>query len=143
MQEIITVHAALIETADVLATNPQDPLRILLAELGSPPNIQDDERAHSQEINLTLVNRFSEFIDSDFSTRQLFIESKKLVFTIIRVQTGKNLVDVLERPTTEKEERAYAQILDADRAYNARRRSRAFSMPSQNSSENIDRRSSL
>jgi Ras GTPase-activating-like protein IQGAP2/3 len=142
LQEIVTVHTALIETTDVLTANPQDPIRILLSELGSPPNIQDDDRAHSQEINLTLVNRFSEFIDSDFSTRQLFIESKKLVFTIIRVQTGKNLIDVLEKPSTEKEERLYAQILDADRANNARRRSRAFSMP-QNSLDNLERRGSL
>lgn len=44
----------------------------------------------------------------------VFLETKRYVLNIIRVQNGNNLLDILESPSTETEEDLYAELLRND-----------------------------
>ena len=53
--------------------------------------------------------------------RNLFVETKRYILTIIRCQTGKNLLDILERPVTTIEEEKYKFVRQAEESTNASR----------------------
>jgi Ras GTPase-activating-like protein IQGAP2/3 len=46
-------------------------------------------------------------LEADHSIKQLFVETKRQICVIIRIQNGKHLLDVLERPATQKEEERF------------------------------------
>ena len=66
--------------------------------------------------------------ENDLRTKQLFTETKRIVLAIIRVQTGKNLLDVLEAPVTEREEATFTDI--AKKEVEAQAARRAFELRS-------------
>ena len=54
--------------------------------------------------------------DASASIKRLFMETKRHILAIVRVQSGKNLLELLEKPATEVEEKAYGELLDANAA---------------------------
>lgn len=44
------------------------------------------------------------------------METKRQVLNIIRIQSGRNLLDILESVTTQKDEQLYAQLVEAEQA---------------------------
>jgi Ras GTPase-activating-like protein IQGAP2/3 len=46
----------------------------------------------------------------DSETNHLFFETKRYLLYIIRIQSGRSLLDILERPVTQWEEQQYMQL---------------------------------
>ncbi|KAI9140363.1 hypothetical protein BKA69DRAFT_1080627 [Paraphysoderma sedebokerense] len=109
-REIFSMHDTLLERLDQVAPEKDDPLRVIITELGpAPPTDQLDQPSLSGEIALTLTNRFAEKSNADVEAKRVFVETKRLILPIIRVLQGKNLLDILEKPVTEKDELAFAE----------------------------------
>ncbi|KAJ3038625.1 hypothetical protein HDV00_000469 [Rhizophlyctis rosea] len=126
--EILQVHRALVENLDdFVDLGEKDPLKVILNDLGTPPPATPSETSGSSEITLALKNRFASLEDDkEVQKKQLFTEAKRCVLAIIRVQTGKNLLDVLEAPVTEREEAAFTELKEKEAESQVARR--AFEM---------------
>ncbi|KAJ3056588.1 hypothetical protein HK097_005751 [Rhizophlyctis rosea] len=122
--EIVQVHRSLLDNLeDLIGTNEKDPLKQILDDLGAPPSQPVDEKNGGSEISLALVNRFTSTEDEkDLRLKQLFTETKRFVLAIIRVQTGKNLLDILEAPVTEREEGTFTDLAKKEVEAQAARR---------------------
>ncbi|KAI1311958.1 hypothetical protein EDD11_003214 [Mortierella claussenii] len=109
--EIFNMHAMLIDKIDFLAPEAGDPLRIILSELGNPPsNFEEHSQGHG-EVCLTLQNRFAANLDDpDMDLKHLFVETKRYILAIIRIQSGRNLMEILERRVTVHEEQAWEEL---------------------------------
>ena len=112
--EVYAVHQLLCNNEASLAT-PGDALDTLLHALGTPPVSATAElsRARDSEVTLELSPRFvrdrlGSMGDADMVTRELFVETKRLVLALLRVQTAPNLVELLVSPVTDADERAWA-----------------------------------
>merc|ERR1712063_79544 len=101
LHEIFKTHALLAENLSQLATESDDPLRLIMADLGPPPN-EDKEDDQDRELQLTLTNRFKVEMDEDSENQRVYAETKELVIPILRLVPVQNsihrlsLMDVLE-----------------------------------------------
>lgn len=62
LHEISMTHRMLLQNLDALATEKDDPLKLILNDLGDPPPMGKDDR----EIQLTLANRFKVDVEGTF-----------------------------------------------------------------------------
>ncbi len=101
--EIYSMHLLLSQQIDHLAQAQDDPLRVILKELGAPPvsNTQELNSARDSEITFELVSRMATLQDPEAETKALFVETKRLVLSLLKVQSGKTLVDVFVAPVTD------------------------------------------
>lgn len=84
IREIVNTHKLVQQHLDHLIKGKEDPLIVIAKDLGSPPPLSaEDER----EIQLTLVNRFSNDSISDVSTANdgLLAETKELLVNILKL----------------------------------------------------------
>merc|ERR1712000_491660 len=84
LHEIAQTHRHLGEHLKKLAEDPEDPLRVILKDLGEIPvaNSVDDDR----EVQLVLTNRFAEKMEEEISAAtSLYVETKELVISALRV----------------------------------------------------------
>ncbi|RKP07724.1 hypothetical protein THASP1DRAFT_30466 [Thamnocephalis sphaerospora] len=107
--ELFSIHEMLEAHLDVLAPEVHDPIREILQELGSAPE-HDPHGGHNNEISLELTPRVSAIQDGDSEAKHMFFETKRYLLYIIRVQSGRTLLDILERPVTQWEEQQYMQL---------------------------------
>lgn len=109
--EIFTMHAMLIDKIDILAPELDDPLRVILSELNNPPSGFEEHSQGHGEVCLTLQNRFTANLDDpDMDLKHLFVETKRYILSIIRIQSGRNLMEILERRVTVHEEQAWEDL---------------------------------
>lgn len=100
LHEIFKTHALLSENLSQLVTETDDPLKVVMADLGPPPASTDDDQ--DRELQLTLTNRFKVDVDEDSENQRLYAETKELVIPILRLVPVQNsihrlsLMDVLE-----------------------------------------------
>merc|ERR1712130_914461 len=101
LHEIFKTHALLAESLSQLATESDDPLRLIMADLGPPPTVFNDDD-QDRELQLTLTNRFKVEMDEDSENQRVYAETKELVIPILRLVPVQNsihrlsLMDVLE-----------------------------------------------
>jgi len=81
LSEIITIHKLIYEKLDNM-TSADDPLRVILKDLGPPP--EDFDSADSRDIQLTLQNRFKQELKEEEANLQLYAETKDLMIPILR-----------------------------------------------------------
>ncbi|KAJ3121772.1 hypothetical protein HK098_003406 [Nowakowskiella sp. JEL0407] len=112
--EIFHVHKLLLENQDFVVSETTDPLRQILNDLGTCPDVKEGKEVPGNEMALTLTNRFAKLKDQNLKLKQLFMETKRFVLTIIRVQSGGSLLGVLEAPVTEKEESLWNELLSKE-----------------------------
>ena len=74
----------------------------MLGEEGSP----QWNHAHG-ETSLILVNKFEVPEDEDHTIKALYVRTKRLVVDAIRFQQGNDLVEILDTPASEEEERMH------------------------------------
>lgn len=113
--EVYAVHQLLCTNESSLVT-PSDALSTLLQALGTPATSATAElsRARDSEVTLELSPRFvrdrlGSTGDADMEVRELFVETKRLVLALLRVQTASNLVELLVSPITEADEHVWAE----------------------------------
>ncbi|ORX84099.1 hypothetical protein BCR32DRAFT_218164 [Anaeromyces robustus] len=108
-KEIIEVHSCILEHIEDIEINENDPLRIILKDLGDPVTTETSEK----EITLTLVNRFADVNDDGTNEKKhLLRKTKNMVIDILRIQNGKNILDILQKPSTDVEEKEFQELLD-------------------------------
>ncbi|EPQ27617.1 uncharacterized protein PFL1_04755 [Pseudozyma flocculosa PF-1] len=121
--EIYSMHLLLRDQVDHLAPLAEDPLRVILSELGNPPvsNTQELNTARDSEITFELVSRMANLKDPEAESKALFVETKRLVLALLKVQSGKTLVDVFVAPVTDVEELQWEEIVSLEVAADRQR----------------------
>ncbi|KAF9462631.1 ras GTPase-activating protein [Collybia nuda] len=114
--EIYTIHRLLSQHQDKLAPKHDDTLRIILAELDGVPNLGNDELKDARDIAITLelTNRFAHVRDPHAEEKTLWVQAKRGVLAILRVQPAQDLLESLMRPVTEEDELNWEEILEAE-----------------------------
>ncbi|USP76250.1 hypothetical protein yc1106_03524 [Curvularia clavata] len=105
LADVFAIHNLVIDDLPSLCPSQDDPLREVIRELGSAKN-NENELLHvsSSEITLTLNPKYHEQEDPDAPIKSLFMETKRYVLYIIRVQTGANLTEIMCKPVTREDE---------------------------------------
>eukprot|EP00027_Filamoeba_sp_ATCC50430_P012203 CAMPEP_0168574896 /NCGR_PEP_ID=MMETSP0413-20121227/19350_1 /TAXON_ID=136452 /ORGANISM="Filamoeba nolandi, Strain NC-AS-23-1" /LENGTH=918 /DNA_ID=CAMNT_0008608319 /DNA_START=71 /DNA_END=2824 /DNA_ORIENTATION=+ len=83
LREIAGTHALLSQHIEKLAKEKDDPLRIIVKDLGEAPAMprEDDDR----EVQLTLTNRFKQNTEDEISaSAALYAETKELIINVFR-----------------------------------------------------------
>lgn len=107
--ELVQVHNSLVENLENLPNSSEDPLRIILNELGAPPAPGTAAKGPGSEIVLHLSNRFAAMQgNNDQPVKKLMKEAKRMILIVIRYSAGPSLLDILEDPTTEAQEQKFA-----------------------------------
>ena len=121
--EIYSMHLLLAQQVEHLAPHQEDPLRVILNELGAPAvsNTQELNSARDSEITFELVSRMATLQDPEAETKALFVETKRLVLSLLKVQSGKTLVDVFVAPVTDREELQWEEIVSLEVAADRQR----------------------
>ncbi|KAI0796795.1 hypothetical protein C8Q75DRAFT_710102 [Abortiporus biennis] len=116
--EVYTMHSLLSQYLDVLAPARDDTLRLILTELGGVPHIGSEElnEARDAAIELQLTNRFAHVKDPAADEKALWVQAKRAVLAILRVQPAQNLVESLMLPVTDEHLATWERIVeDMDR----------------------------
>ncbi|KAJ3801621.1 ras GTPase-activating protein [Lentinula aff. detonsa] len=124
--EIYSMHALIVQHLSDVAPAPDDTIRAILTELNGVPNFGSEELkdARDKTITLELTNRFVNVEDPLAEEKTLWVQAKRGVLAILRVQPTQDLLGALLRPVTEEDESVWEDILDAEIANEARQVSR-------------------
>ncbi|KAJ7283670.1 ras GTPase-activating protein [Mycena rebaudengoi] len=114
--EIYTMHGLLAQYQDYLAPDSHDTLKTILTELDGVPNLGNDELkdARDQAITLELTNRFANVRDPLAEEKTLWVQAKRGVLALLRVQPAQDLIESILRPVTDEEELIWEEILEAE-----------------------------
>ncbi|KAG6880044.1 hypothetical protein C0992_007361 [Termitomyces sp. T32_za158] len=114
--EIYTLHGLLAQHLDHVAPSKGDTLRVILTELDGVPHLGSEELNHARDTSITLelTNRFAHVRDPHAEEKTLWVQAKRGVLAILRVQPAQDLWESLMRPVTEKDEVMWEEILDAE-----------------------------
>ena len=130
-------------------------MRIILTELGGVPNLGSDELkdARDRAVTLELTNRFADvkgtyqshffissnnILDPHAEEKALWVQAKRAVLAILRVQPAKDLVDSLMQPVSNEHELFWEDTVDREMLTD-RMRQRKRRMPSANGNESAYR----
>ncbi|XP_066538517.1 ras GTPase-activating-like protein IQGAP3 isoform X2 [Hoplias malabaricus] len=121
--ELINTHKLLLEHQDALCPEQNDPLLMLLRDLGKVPSVQalvgegvinsadpNLEQTLAQynkmEVSLTLTSKFDIFKNSDDKpdARGLLLSTKQLIIDVIQAQPGDTLSEVLRSSISQDQE---------------------------------------
>ncbi|KAL1597730.1 iqgap-related protein [Paraconiothyrium brasiliense] len=105
LADIFAIHNLVVDDLPTLCPSQDDPLREVIRELGSAKN-NENELLHvsSTEITLTLNPKFHEQEDPEADIKALFMETKRYILYIIRIQNGANLTEIMCKPVTPDDE---------------------------------------
>jgi len=115
--EIFSIHKLLVERLDVVTPQHDDPLRQILDELSVPPVEEIDNTSNAGEISLTLTSCIAAntIEEPDAEINHLYMETKRYILSIIRIQNGQNLLEILVKPVSPEDEEAYRNLCASDR----------------------------
>ncbi|KAI0068683.1 hypothetical protein BV25DRAFT_1792222 [Artomyces pyxidatus] len=117
--EVYAMHGLLAQHLDRLVTDKiarDDPLRIIIQDLDGVPHFGNEELkdARDRAITLELTNRFAHVRDLHAEEKALWVQAKRAVLAILRVQPGKDLVESLMQPVTDDHESLWEEILETE-----------------------------
>ncbi|KAL2864190.1 putative Ras GTPase activating protein, partial [Aspergillus lucknowensis] len=123
MSDIFSIHQLVASNIHNICASPDDILKEVIRDLG---NVKSNENelmsVNSSEINLTLNPKLAQVEDPEADVKALFMETKRCVLYIIRVQSGANLMEIMVTPPTpEDEEKWMAFVRDELNAHNTQR----------------------
>ncbi|KAI3643911.1 hypothetical protein MP228_010075 [Amoeboaphelidium protococcarum] len=94
----------------------------------APAGSMDDLRGN--EISLTLSSRYMEEASAAMlgvsggeqaaQYKNLFLETKRFVLSLIRVQNGKNLSELLQKPVTSRDQKIYQELVKIEKEHLAK-----------------------
>ncbi|KAI1759987.1 hypothetical protein GGR53DRAFT_109346 [Hypoxylon sp. FL1150] len=115
MADIFAIHSLVAHETPALCPNRDDVLREILQDLGSAKNNENEMNATgSSDIQMFLTPKLHDIDDPDADVKALFMETKRCVLYIIRVQTGPNLLEILVRPPSQEDEHKWQALLRDD-----------------------------
>ena len=142
MSDIFSIHQLVASEIEFMCQNPDDILKQFVRELGNVKRNESELMGVSTtEINLTLNPKLAQMegktismkychastsanhtTDPEAEVKALFMETKRCILYIIRVQTGANLMDIMVKlPTDEDEARWQTLVREELHTNNPRR----------------------
>ncbi|KAJ5095687.1 Rho GTPase activation protein [Penicillium alfredii] len=123
MSDIFSIHQLVASEISYMCPHPDDFLKELVRELG---NVKSNENelmsVNSAEVNLTLNPKLAQVEDPEADVKALFMETKRCILYIIRVQSGANLMDIMVKPPTEEDEERWQTLVTKELTTNNARR---------------------
>ncbi|CAH0056725.1 unnamed protein product [Clonostachys solani] len=115
MTDVFAIHNLVAAELNYMCPSRDDVLREIMHDLGNAKNNESEMNAvGSSEIHMFLTPKLHDVHDPEAEVKALFMETKRCVLYIIRVQTGANLLEILVKPITEEDEIKWHQILRDD-----------------------------
>ncbi|KAG1892471.1 ras GTPase-activating protein [Suillus subluteus] len=111
--EVYGMHVLLSQYQEKLSPDRHDALRVILHELDGVPHLDNDELkdARDRAVTLELTNRFAHVRDPQADEKALWVQAKRGVLAILRVQPAQDLVESLMRPVSDDDELRWENIL--------------------------------
>jgi Ras GTPase-activating-like protein IQGAP2/3 len=123
MTDIFAIHNLVVADLPLICPNRDDMLREIIQELGSAKNNENEMLGvTSAEIQMTLNPKLHDIEDPEAEVKALFMETKRCVLYIIRIQSGPNLMDILVRPITREDEQKWGALVQEEFAAGTRTR---------------------
>ena len=137
MSDVFALHRLIADNMRSLCVSQDDAdLAEVVRDLGSAKSNEAEMVAGSagmsSEITLTLSAKLHDRPDPDADVKALFMETKRCILYIIRVEAGTNLMEIMVKPITDEEElRWQALVAEEQEAMaaggrNGQRRKRAY-----------------
>lgn len=134
MSDVFAVHQIVAENVSSLCQSRDDAeLRDTVRDLGSARSNEAEMSAGSSEVTLTLSARLHDNADPDADVKALFMETKRCILYIIRVQSGGSLMEIMVKAITEDDLARWDAIVSEELAAGTRntangthRRGRAY-----------------
>ena len=115
MTDIFAIHTLVAQELPTICPSRDDILREIMQDLGSAKHNENEMLAPgSSDIQMFLTPKLHDVNDPDADVKHLFMETKRCILYIIRVQTGTNLLEILVRPPTQEDERKWQTLLRED-----------------------------
>jgi Ras GTPase-activating-like protein IQGAP2/3 len=112
MADIFAIHRLVSDEVSQMCPNRDDVLREIVQELGSAKNNENEMLGvTSAEIHMTLNPKLHDIEDPEADIKALFMETKRCILYIIRIQSGPNLMDILIRPITREDDEKWHALL--------------------------------
>lgn len=129
--DIFAIHSMVCRELDDMAPETDDPLRAVIAELGALPNDASEilNIAKFTEIKLELNPSYCRIADPDADVNALLVATKRCLIYVLRVQSGKNLVDILVSPVEDEHEEKYKALLKEENEARERKRQKKEKNP--------------
>ncbi|KAH8783830.1 hypothetical protein F5882DRAFT_498394 [Hyaloscypha sp. PMI_1271] len=123
MADVFSIHSMIAADLPHICPNRDDMLREIVQELGSAKNNETEMLGvTSTEIQMTLHPKLHDIEDPEAEVKALFMETKRCILYIIRVQSGPNLMDILVRPISREDDRKWHALLQEEFAEGSRTR---------------------
>ncbi|KAI2792585.1 hypothetical protein POX_b02623 [Penicillium oxalicum] len=123
MSDIFSIHQLVASQIEVMCPHPDDFLKQLVRDLG---NVKSNENelmgVSSTEINLTLNPKLAQTEDPEADIKALFMETKRCILYIIRVQTGANLLEIMLKPPSVEDEQRWQSLIHEELSSSSSRR---------------------
>lgn len=115
MSDVFAIHNLVAQELMVMAPTRDDVLREIMQDLGSAKSNESEmSAAGSADIQMFLTPRLHDLEDPEADIKALFMETKRCVLYIIRVQTGANLLEILVKPIAVEDEEKWESLLRED-----------------------------
>ncbi|KAJ5888372.1 RasGAP protein C-terminal [Penicillium taxi] len=112
MSDIFSIHQLVASQIEFMCPHPDDFLKQLVRDLG---NVKSNENelmsVRSTEVNLTLNPKLAQVEDPEAAVKALFMETKRCILYIIRVQSGTSLMDIMLKPPSEEDEARWETLV--------------------------------
>jgi len=115
MPDIFAIHNLIATELSHICPNRDDMLREIVQDLGSVKNNESEMVAvGSSDIQMFLTPKLHDVEDPEAEIKALFMETKRCILYIIRVQTGTNLLEILVKPISREDEQKWKMLLRDD-----------------------------
>lgn len=115
MTDIFAIHNLVADSLPFICPNRDDMLREIIQDLGSAKNNESEmTAAGSSDIQMFLTPKLHDMDDPEADIKALFMETKRCILYIIRVQTGTNLLEILVKPVSREDEHKWMMLLRED-----------------------------
>ncbi|KAI0400786.1 hypothetical protein F4802DRAFT_583548 [Xylaria palmicola] len=115
MADIFAMHNLVAQELASICPGRNDVLYEILQDLGSAKSNESEmHAAGSTDIQMFLTPKLHDVNDPEADVKSLFMETKRCILYIIRVQTGANLLEILVRPPTQEDEQKWQTLLRED-----------------------------
>ncbi|WEW58971.1 iqgap- protein [Emydomyces testavorans] len=122
MSDIFSIHQLVAAEISHICGH-DDTLREIIRDLGSVKSNENELMSvSSSEISLTLTPKLHNVEDPDAEVKALFMETKRCILYIIRVQSGANLLEILVKPPTPEDERRWEKLVREEFSHNSQKR---------------------
>ncbi|KAL8918782.1 MAG: hypothetical protein Q9172_005269 [Xanthocarpia lactea] len=123
LTDIFSIHHLVAGDLLTICPSQDDVLREVVRELGSVQNNEHElKHVSNSEICLTLNPKLHNKEDPDAEAKALFMETKRCILYIIRIQSGANLMEIMVKPIAMEDEDRWAIIVHDELSSNSHRR---------------------